>query len=51
MLQGFRKAISCHYASGGCHFIDVRGTTQDNIRREIEEIVAKRGGNISFEVE
>merc|ERR1711863_171873 len=29
----FRKAISCHYASANCHYIDVRGTSQENIAK------------------
>ncbi|XP_062862421.1 phytanoyl-CoA dioxygenase, peroxisomal [Trichomycterus rosablanca] len=50
--QGFRKAISCHYASADCHYIDVKGTTQDNIRNEVEKLASKRFGNettISFQ--
>lgn len=41
--KGFRKAISCHYAGSECYYIDVRGTTQENIAREVEEIATKRG--------
>ncbi|KAI3366476.1 hypothetical protein L3Q82_000607 [Scortum barcoo] len=40
--QGFRKAISCHYASGDCYYIDVKGTTQENIEKEVKEIAAKK---------
>jgi len=36
----FRKAISCHYADSNCHYIDVRGTSQESIEKE----VAKREG-------
>ncbi|KAF2353565.1 Phytanoyl-CoA dioxygenase [Trinorchestia longiramus] len=43
MTQRFRKAISCHYAASECHYIDVRGTTQENIAKEVEEIAKKRG--------
>ncbi|XP_028747725.1 phytanoyl-CoA dioxygenase, peroxisomal [Peromyscus leucopus] len=42
--QGFRKAISCHYASSDCHYIDVKGTSQENIQREVLEIAEKRYG-------
>ncbi|XP_008304409.1 phytanoyl-CoA dioxygenase, peroxisomal-like [Stegastes partitus] len=42
--QGFRKAISCHYASGDCYYIDVKGTTQENIEKEALEIAAKKYG-------
>ncbi|XP_029317378.1 phytanoyl-CoA dioxygenase, peroxisomal [Cottoperca gobio] len=50
--QGFRKAISCHYASAGCYYIDVEGTTQENIEKEVEEIVTKKyafDNRISFQ--
>ncbi|MEQ2165242.1 hypothetical protein GOODEAATRI_014883 [Goodea atripinnis] len=42
--QGFRKAISCHYASSDCYYIDVRGTTQENIENEVQEIAEKKYG-------
>lgn len=38
---GFRKAISCHYASSDCHYIDVKGTTQETIEKEISEVARK----------
>ncbi|XP_037038461.1 phytanoyl-CoA dioxygenase, peroxisomal-like [Bradysia coprophila] len=37
-----RKAISCHYAAGDCNYIDVTGTVQDAIAKEIKEIASKR---------
>jgi len=44
---GFRKAISCHYAAAECYYIDVRGTSQENINDEVMEIARKRlGGNV-----
>jgi phytanoyl-CoA hydroxylase len=42
--NGFRKAISCHYASSHCHYIDVKGTTQENLEREITKIAKKKIG-------
>ncbi|XP_062066871.1 phytanoyl-CoA dioxygenase, peroxisomal-like [Lepus europaeus] len=39
--QGFRKAISCHYASADCHYIDVEGTSQENIAKEVSGMVDK----------
>ncbi|XP_071369153.1 phytanoyl-CoA dioxygenase, peroxisomal [Centroberyx affinis] len=42
--QGFRKAISCHYASSDCYYIDVKGTSQENIEQEVKEIAAKKYG-------
>ncbi|KAM9771474.1 phytanoyl-CoA dioxygenase, peroxisomal [Syngnathus typhle] len=40
--QGFRKAISCHYASSDCHYIDVKGTSQENIENEVKELVSRK---------
>jgi len=31
----FRKAISCHFASGDCHFIDVAGSIQEDLEAEV----------------
>ncbi|GAA6099632.1 phytanoyl-CoA dioxygenase, peroxisomal [Tachysurus ichikawai] len=45
--QGFRKAISCHYASSDCHYIDVKGSTQENISKEVERLARKRIGSDS----
>jgi phytanoyl-CoA hydroxylase len=42
--QGFRKAISCHYASSECNYIDVQGTTQEIIEEEVQELIKKRTG-------
>ncbi|TRY73198.1 hypothetical protein TCAL_16882 [Tigriopus californicus] len=39
----FRKAISCHFASSDCHYIDVRGTSQQSIADEVQAITQKRG--------
>ncbi|XP_068162944.1 phytanoyl-CoA dioxygenase, peroxisomal [Antennarius striatus] len=40
--QGFRKAISCHYASSDCFYINVKGTTQENIEKEVLEIASRK---------
>uniref|UniRef100_A0A671T5Z2 phytanoyl-CoA dioxygenase n=1 Tax=Sinocyclocheilus anshuiensis TaxID=1608454 RepID=A0A671T5Z2_9TELE len=37
-------AISCHYASSDCYYIDVKGTTQENISNEVKELAAKKYG-------
>lgn len=42
--KGFRKAISVHYADTNCHFIDVRGTSQENIAVEVMELGQKKFG-------
>ncbi|KAM4039179.1 phytanoyl-CoA dioxygenase, peroxisomal [Anomaloglossus baeobatrachus] len=41
---GFRKAISCHYASSDCYYIDVKGTSQESIEKEVVELAMKRYG-------
>ncbi|OQR68287.1 phytanoyl-CoA dioxygenase, partial [Tropilaelaps mercedesae] len=41
--KGFRKAISCHYAASECEYIDVTGTNQENIAKEVLEIAHRRG--------
>ncbi|XP_033470031.2 phytanoyl-CoA dioxygenase, peroxisomal [Epinephelus lanceolatus] len=48
--QGFRKAISCHYASSGCYYISVKGTTQENIEKEVKDIVNRKYNldNVTF---
>ncbi|XP_065728131.1 phytanoyl-CoA dioxygenase, peroxisomal isoform X2 [Phocoena phocoena] len=42
--QGFRKAISCHFADANCHYIDVKGTSQENIGEEVLKIASKIHG-------
>ncbi|CAG2175216.1 unnamed protein product, partial [Oppiella nova] len=39
--QGFRKAISCDYASSDCQYIDVKGTLHEKMADEIMEHVNK----------
>ncbi|XP_028136767.1 phytanoyl-CoA dioxygenase, peroxisomal isoform X2 [Diabrotica virgifera virgifera] len=46
--KGYRRAISCHFADTNCEFIDVTGTLQENIRKEVETITIKRGMPMSF---
>ncbi|XP_029351120.1 phytanoyl-CoA dioxygenase, peroxisomal [Echeneis naucrates] len=42
--QGFRKAISCHYAAADCYYIDVKGTSQENIEKEVNDIATRKYG-------
>jgi len=44
VTKGFRKAISCHFASSSCNYIDVKGTSQQNLEDEVTEIARKRIG-------
>lgn len=40
--DNFRKSISCHYASGDCHYVDVKGTTQSFLADEVLKVAEKR---------
>lgn len=44
VTKGFRKAISCHFANSGCDYIDVKGTSQHKLEREVGEIAQRRFG-------
>lgn len=48
LTKGFRKAISCHYADSNCYFIDVRGTSQENIAAEAEGMLNKKGISLNY---
>lgn len=50
VMQGFRKAISCHYAASECHYIEVSGTTQQSIAEEVEAIATRRGTSVDYRV-
>jgi len=46
---GFRKAISGHYASSHCYYIDIKGTSQEYIETEVLGIARKKlGDDIDF---
>lgn len=36
------QAISCHYSSADCFYIDVKGTTQENIEKEVADIITRK---------
>ena len=40
--SGYRKAISCHYATGEAEFIDVKGTIQEKLADETLAVFQKR---------
>lgn len=42
--QGFRKAITCHFASADCHYIDVKGTSQESVEKEVVGLAHKLYG-------
>lgn len=43
-----RQAISCHFASTSCEYIDVEGTIQEDIKKEIEEMARMKGIDLSL---
>jgi phytanoyl-CoA hydroxylase len=50
--DGFRKSISCHYASGEAYYVDVTDTEQQLIADEVLEVVKKRlgkGANVTYQ--
>ncbi len=44
----YRKAISCHYAATECVYGEMKGTMQQEIAAEIEQMARKRGGQMQF---
>lgn len=49
--NGFRKAISCHYAPAEATFIDVRGTIQEKLANEVMTTMLKKFGTIEIEMD
>lgn len=45
LSKEFRKAISCHYASGKCHEVDLTGTLQEELRDKIEDMYINKVGH------
>lgn len=50
--DGFRKAISCHFSACHTHYIDVKGTIQEDLAKEVLEIAEKRypSGSWNYEM-
>jgi len=44
--DGFRKAISCHYAAADCYHHETDGTIQEAVAKEIDEILIRKGQSI-----
>ncbi|KAI6215751.1 hypothetical protein M3Y94_00421300 [Aphelenchoides besseyi] len=50
--DGFRKAISTHYANGDkCHYISVKGTIQEEVEAEVIGMAQKRFKKLGIPVE
>ena len=48
LSAGYRKAISCHYASTHCGYTEMAGTLQEDIAKEIEAMAKRKGVEVSF---
>ncbi|KAM6094746.1 phytanoyl-CoA dioxygenase, peroxisomal [Chlamydotis macqueenii] len=48
--SGFRKSISCHFASSECYYIDVKNTSQEHLEKELVEMVQKKYNMTSVEL-
>ncbi|XP_036084073.1 phytanoyl-CoA dioxygenase, peroxisomal isoform X2 [Rousettus aegyptiacus] len=35
------EAISCHFAAASCHYIDVKGTTQEKLEKEVLKVASR----------
>ncbi|XP_048487219.1 phytanoyl-CoA dioxygenase, peroxisomal isoform X3 [Plutella xylostella] len=46
--QRYRKALSTHFASSECRFVDTRGTPQQVLTDEVEELFRKRGVDFKY---
>ena len=45
------QAISCHYANSNCYYIDMKGTTQEGIAKEVVDLAVKiLGGKDASEI-
>lgn len=38
----YMQAISCHYANSNCYYIDIKGTSQEGIAKEVVDLAVKR---------
>lgn len=47
--QGFRKSISCHFASADCHYVDVSGTVQDRVAAETKKVAFEKAKKMGIE--
>lgn len=44
------QSISCHFASSGCYYIDVKNTTQEHLEKEVVEMVNKKYNTTTVEL-
>lgn len=48
LSTGYRKAISCHYASTHCTYAEMAGTLQEDIAKEVEAMASRKGVQVTF---
>lgn len=49
--DGFRKAISCHFSTCNSHYIEVDGTSQENISKEVIALAKKKLPEITLTIQ
>ncbi|KAJ2945023.1 hypothetical protein O0L34_g1919 [Tuta absoluta] len=49
VTQSYRKSISCHYANAECHYVELTGTVQELVEKEIVGEAKRRGLDIHFQ--
>ncbi|KAI5632329.1 phytanoyl-CoA dioxygenase (PhyH) domain-containing protein [Phthorimaea operculella] len=47
--ESYRKSISCHYANSECHYVDLTGTVQEVVEKDILNEAKRRGFNLDFQ--
>ncbi|XP_013191901.2 phytanoyl-CoA dioxygenase, peroxisomal-like [Amyelois transitella] len=47
--KNYRKSMTCHFASGDCYYIDVKGTIQEELAKEIVGEAKRRGFDLTFQ--
>ncbi|XP_050669403.1 probable phytanoyl-CoA dioxygenase isoform X2 [Leptidea sinapis] len=47
--KNYRKCVTAHYANSECQYIDVSGTVQEGVAREVEAEAKRRGFSLSFQ--
>uniref|UniRef100_A0A2A4K938 phytanoyl-CoA dioxygenase n=1 Tax=Heliothis virescens TaxID=7102 RepID=A0A2A4K938_HELVI len=46
--KSYRKAMTCHYASSECHYIEVAGTRHEQLAKLMEAELRRRGGDLGY---
>nr|XP_049705816.1 probable phytanoyl-CoA dioxygenase [Helicoverpa armigera] len=46
--QAYRKAMTCHFASSECQYIEVAGTRHEQLAKQMEAELRRRGSDLSY---